>query len=484
MNFSAPAASQSESAMKHLSICLLLGVVVLGAYWTSLPGAFHFDDLPLMLENPRVTAPSFDYGSFAEMYGGRPLTLWTFHLNYRWFGADPAAFHAVNIGLHALAGMLLYLLVLRWFSNVGLAVAASLLFLLHPAQAQIVDYVWARSILLMAVFGLGALLLLVRRHPWWALLCLQLAVWSRAEALVFLVPLILVDRKILKPGLAIAAADLVCFAYGFVLASPAEFAWNYPSWLRFWLQAPLVLLRYLGWMVWPDQFSVFHGNAVERALPLLIGGGFLAGLIALTRVAGRRLRPVWLAVGWTCLFLLPSVLVPNSEPFSENRVYVALAGVAVVAAWMIREAAVLVGGRFRMSQFEHGIAVAAVAVLSIGAFTMTQNRHGVWADDVLLWREAVRSAPDAVLPSYNLAVALSNRGRTAEACTYFARSVDLNPQDDMSYSGLGYCAEVNGQINRATEYYSQALSLNTGNDYAREALDRLGVEEDPGETKP
>lgn len=468
--------------MKQVWICLLLGTVAVAAYSASFPGAFHFDDHPLMLENPRVTSPSFDYASFLELYGGRPLTLWTFFLNYRLFGASPAAFHAVNVLLHALAGIFLYLLIRGWKLRWGVALSAALIFILHPAQAQTVDYVWARSLLLMAVFGLGSLLL-VRRHPWWALLVLQLAVWSRADALVFLVPLILLDRRVLKPGLALAGFDAACFVYGFLLVSPAEFAWNHPGWLGFWLQAPLVLLHYLGWMVWPGRFSIFHGPTTADALYLAIAGGILAALAVAVLVSGRRLIPAWLGIGWAALFLLPSVLIPNSEPFSESRVYVALAGIALAAAWAVWEVAENLGERFRRPFLNRVLAVSVLAGLVIPATVTTQSRHRVWADDVALWREAVGREPDAVLPNYNLAVALSNRGRTDEACRYFTRGVNLNPRDDMSYSGLGYCAEVNGQINRASEYYSQALSLNTGNDYAREALHRLGLNPDPEEAR-
>jgi tetratricopeptide (TPR) repeat protein len=483
MNFLSPAASQSQGFMKQVCICLLLGIVALGAYSASFPGAFHFDDHPLLIENPRVTSPTFDYSSFIEMYGGRPLTLWTFHLNYRLFGAVPASFHGVNVFLHALAGILLYLLIRGWKFSWGVAFSAALLFVLHPAQAQAVDYVWARSLLLMAVFGLAALLL-VRRHPWWALFLLQLAVWSRADALVLLVPLILLDRRLLKPGLVLAASDLACFVYGFVLASPAEFAWNHPGWVAFWLQAPLVLLHYLGWMIWPNRFSIFHGPSVISALPLIVAAGTVAALGVAALALGRRIFPIWIGMGWALLLLLPSVLIPNSEPFSESRAYLAIAGLALAAAWGTWTGAQSIGGRFRRPLLGRLVGIFVLAGLIIPAYAMTQERHRIWADDVALWREAVDQEPGEVLPNYNLAVALSNRGKTDEACRYFTRGVNLNPRDDMSYSGLGYCAEVNGQISRAAGYYSQALSLNDGNEYAREALHRLGLKPDPGEAKP
>jgi hypothetical protein len=469
--------------MKRIPAVLLLVLVTMAAYWASFPGTFHYDDFPLLLESPRVTGASFDYGSFAQMYGGRPLTLWSFFLQYRLSGADPAAFHAVNVLLHALVGILLFLVVRRWSGSEGLALGTALVFIVHPAQAQVVDYVWARSLLLMSAFGLAAMLL-VRRHPWWALLALQLAVWSRAEALVLLVPLILLDRRILKPGLALAGLDVAGFVYGFVLASPAEFAWTYTGWVAFWLRAPVNLLQYLGWMIGPSRFSVYHGPSSVSPIHVLVGLGALAGLAVATLIAGRRFALAWIGIGWACLLLLPSVLVPNSEPFSESRAYLALAGPAWTGVWLMRHAVLRLGKGLSVSFLRRGLEPALLTLVVLAGLTLTQSRHRVWQDDVALWREAVAAEPAADLAAYNLAVALSKRGRTEEACRYFARAVDLNPLDDMSYSGLGYCAEVNGQISQAAEYYSHALSLNAGSDYAREALSRLGSNPDQEGAKP
>jgi hypothetical protein len=63
-----------------LSIVLILAAGLV--YSNSFPGTFHFDDFPLLLENPRIVGPTFSYSSFLEQYAGRPLTMWTFHWNF------------------------------------------------------------------------------------------------------------------------------------------------------------------------------------------------------------------------------------------------------------------------------------------------------------------------------------------------------------------------------------------------------------------
>ena len=61
--------------------CVILVLATGLVYINSFPGAFHFDDFPQLLENPRINGSAFFYSSFLEQYGGRPLTLWTFYWN-------------------------------------------------------------------------------------------------------------------------------------------------------------------------------------------------------------------------------------------------------------------------------------------------------------------------------------------------------------------------------------------------------------------
>jgi len=92
---------------------------------------------------------------------------------------------------------------------------------------------------------------------------------------------------------------------------------------------------------------------------------------------------------------------------------------------------------------------------------------------VAIWKEAVERAPNQSLASYNLGAALSRMGATEAARASFERSRRLNPEDDMSYAGLGFCAEVDGQLDEAQRYYETALNFNPENSYAREGLTRL-----------
>jgi hypothetical protein len=104
--------------------------------------------------------------------GVRPLLKASYTLNWT-LGPGIFGFHLVNIGVHALNAVLLYWvgreLCGRWAGEgrgelfSGAALAAALLFALHPAQTEAVTYVSGRSSSLMASFYRGAARLSARR---------------------------------------------------------------------------------------------------------------------------------------------------------------------------------------------------------------------------------------------------------------------------------------------------------------------------------
>ena len=76
-------------------------------------------------------------------------------------GQDAVGYHALNLALHLGAVLLLYECLRRLLPTRPRCVAAAI-FAVHPLQAEAVDYVWGRSIVLASLFCLAALLAWLR----------------------------------------------------------------------------------------------------------------------------------------------------------------------------------------------------------------------------------------------------------------------------------------------------------------------------------
>ena len=137
----------------------------------------------------------------------RPFTLWTFALNDGLNtligrpGADPAAFHLLNLLLHAGVGMLLYFWLVSLRVPGWLAFATAVLFVVHPIHTEAVAAVVGRAEVLAALFGLLFLVLHhQRRSPILCALLYLLALWSKEPAIAFFPLAIAMDTALSRPA--------------------------------------------------------------------------------------------------------------------------------------------------------------------------------------------------------------------------------------------------------------------------------------------
>lgn len=130
--------------------------------------AFPFsliDDRTFVLKNPLVAHP-FAQGLYEILVTpamGYPhtVTVLSFALDYRFFGTDPAGYHAVNVLLHLGAVGALYVLLLRLGVERAVAGTALGLFALHPLVVEPICWVIGRKDilatgLLVAAMGVAA----------------------------------------------------------------------------------------------------------------------------------------------------------------------------------------------------------------------------------------------------------------------------------------------------------------------------------------
>lgn len=137
--------------------------------------------------------------SWGREHGGffRPLFILSYITDSLVWGREPAGYHVTNIALHALNSYLLYSLALPLLRRQSLkedetrliALAAAMLFLLHPSHTEAVSWISGRADLLATLFCLASLKAytsyLEKRGPLLlllSLLCFALALVSKEAA--------------------------------------------------------------------------------------------------------------------------------------------------------------------------------------------------------------------------------------------------------------------------------------------------------------
>ena len=453
---------------------LLLCGAALAAFGASLGSGFHFDDYGIF-SDALLTVPG-GWETLASVTRPRPLTDLTYWLNFVVGGRDPFGYHAVNLILHLAAVWLAFECARRLLPERAALLAAAL-FAVHPLQAEAVNYVWARGMLLGTALCLAALLAWLQGKPWAAVIVYAAAVLAQPECAALPLALLFVDRKPKVP-LAIMFG-VSAAAFGRALAAAVVPMGSYV------LAEGVAITRYLRLLAVPYGFTI---DPDVRAPALWMGVLVWTALLGLTYLAWRQ-RWLWVLAG-LILLMASSVLFPSPDLSADRRMYLPMLAFTGAAALALERVQPTV---WKPAAFSVAVVLVALSV----------SRDLVWMNDPSLWREAVRRSPGKVRPRIQLARSLPAgqalevlsaarqaapqdpelaaetgrvllaEGQADAAIDEFTRALSVNPRDALSLNNRGVAFEMLGRTPAARADFERALEIDPGLTQARENLARL-----------
>lgn len=432
-----------------------LALAVAATYANSLSIPFVLDDEATVVQNLRirdlsrldqVLVPAAD-----SPIAGRPLASVTFALNYAAGRLDVRGYHAVNIALHLLCALMLLVIVRRTLglprlrASLGVdptaaALAAALLWALHPLASEVVNYLSQRTESLMALCYLLMIYAAMRAagslapRRWEAVAVVACAAGALAKESIVTAPLMVAayDRVFLFDSWRASWAGRRRLYYGLagslglaaiVIASGAReavvgFSSGVSPWTYLLNQAEIII-HYLRLTIWPDALVVFYGWPRDVTFgDVAPSFTFIGALIVLTAVALWRWPALGFLGAWFFTTLAPaSSIVPvATEVGAERRMYVPLMALAVLAA-------AGVSGALRRLDVRASWAPVAVVLPVVGALAVaTVMRNREYASGVTLARTVVERRPTAVAHHY-LAEQLLLAGNGGEALPHLRESV-------------------------------------------------------------
>ena len=152
-------------------LLMFLGVLVFLVYTSTLTGPFIFDDKPNIQQNPHIRLERLSPGgiasaAFESHAKHRPVANISFALNYYFHRYNPVGYHFVNILIHIINGILLYLFTKATLQTPALKtdfvrlaagwipLFTAFIWTLHPLQTQSVSYIVQRMNALATMFYL------------------------------------------------------------------------------------------------------------------------------------------------------------------------------------------------------------------------------------------------------------------------------------------------------------------------------------------
>jgi len=484
-------------------------LAVLASYAGSFDGAFVFDDIQAIADNPHVRTLLPLRQSFTAptevTTAGRPVAAFSFAVSYALAGGyDTWMFHATNVAIHACAALALFGIVRRTLltpplrdrygpSSTALAFAVALLWAVHPLQTQSVTYLVQRVESLMGLFLLLTLYCAIRgaerfdlkveaarsarkratrrssdveagHAAWWsalAIVCCACGMATKqtmagAPLIVLAWDWLFADHpsgggpwKRRWPLYAGLASTWVLLAY-LVASEPRPHSVGA---IEGWTPAGYlvtqagVILHYLRLAAWPRPLIFDYDWPPAHGASAITAVAIVTALGAATLAGLLRRRPWAFAGAWFFVILAPSssVLPIATEVAAEHRMYLPLAAVIALAVCAAHR---------RIARF---VPVAAVLIATVfGVQTAARNRD--YISDERIWIDTIAKQPSNARARNNYAVDLLQTGNFPEAETQARAAIALKPATAEAHKTLGVALLATGraeegipELQRATE---------------------------------
>ncbi|MFN0007146.1 MAG: tetratricopeptide repeat protein [Planctomycetota bacterium] len=415
-----PSLERVRSPAGSLALCLLLVAI---PFLGGLAGGFVYDDLAMVVRNPRITSfshlpeiltrPMLDFldPETARQVGyWRPVAGLALTLGHTLGGGSPLGFHIVSLALHLLATAVTFRLARRLFRSDSTAFFVALLFGIHPTHVEGVSWISAINDPLFGLFSLLSIDAFVawrdggsRSSAWRAALWLVPALLSKEMAAAVAPMALAVDlgrRRVegVRPfwraygpmAIAVVLYYLARVAvFGDLLAGFDRVTTNYGVPALRLFQARFELLGGFLWLlVWPADLNLFRPFRPE--LPFADPQFLRALACILVLAAGiwfswkRRLGPALVA-----LLLIPAAAAPalvrmqslGTFPLSDRFLYLATLGLALLAAWSA------------FTWLPRRVAIAALSLVAIAYGGRIMARMDFWRDEESLFSTAVVQSP-------------------------------------------------------------------------------------------
>lgn len=439
----------------HILSILLLLLATAAVYARLLEHDFiNLDDKWYVTQNQSIAGFSWQHIKevFTSFYIGNyaPVQMLSYMLDYTIWGLQPGGYLLSNIIIHALNGIMVYWLFLRFAESRLPATVAALIFLLHPVQVESVAWISQRKNLLAMLFFLVAWEFYCRyqqaaREKRRAAYLLSLgafmaALLSKSIAVILPVVLVMYDFCFPEVKRRVALPDKIPFIVAAAVIAAITMFSQWPdvgeggrvsefhggSLLATFFTMLPVFCRYLGMTLWPANLSADYNPPIYQSPEAPVIGAFL--ILSVIVWGGWRLYRFDRRLGfWVAFFfvaLLPvSQIVPLFTLMNDRYLYFPMLSAAAfagsLAAYLQRKF-----GKYPLAVY------LLLALLMITLAAATWQRAAVWRNSVTLWSDAAAKVTDSArIWGYlgNAHDAAKDRGPAIQA---YQRGLELDPDNE------------------------------------------------------
>ncbi|MEW6556795.1 MAG: tetratricopeptide repeat protein [Elusimicrobiota bacterium] len=506
---------------------LLCGIIIVTViiYFPSLKVPFIFDDIAKIVENPDIRQLSNLKTKLFEPYTdknryinkndpSRPVVSLTFTLNYYFGKLNTFGYHLFNLTVHIFNIILIFILTKKIISffpstllpSTFLPLFVAFFFAVHPANTHSVTYIFSRSVLLSTLFFLLAVLLFLKYEKshisyLLSLICFILSVFSRSDAVVLPVILLVFDYIFLSRPLRIGyhlpfwiLLVLYLLFKQFYLGGIGDIEaleCALPNRFVYLMLQPRAILKYLNLLLIPTGLCIDHQTYLRTFFEfrIIISWVLLICLFLLIYITYRKktiISKITVVAGlWFFITLLPtSSFFPTTSDVEERRLYFSGYGFYLLLGlfyyflfsrmpinWQLLigriNSPLRVGTQTSMISCISKIGKKGIIILAgllvvhlIALATTTYKRNQLFNQPAFLWQDVIKKYPNNPRAYYNLA--LINYGPSDDykkALQLCQKAVTIRPDYAELHNTLGNIYYMRKEYEKAYQEFKKAIEI-------------------------
>lgn len=476
-----------------ISIFIIIAAVVL-SYSNSLDNSFQYDDVHHIFQSKHnKNFDSFKNLDFWFDFIQRAPAQYTFALNYHFGEFSVRGYHAVNILIHIMASLLVFLFARLLLNSAAIKedyirsnkkviqLFTAIIFAVHPIQTEAVTYIVQRMESLSFVFYISALIFyfLFRKEKESAGKSVKffvfvifglLSVMTKQTAYTLPLTILLteiyfirnekgeINKNLIYILTAILSSALVIGLAADIL--PREYM-SETGRVQYMLSQFIVIPEYIFLLLIPAGQNIDHNIIVPSGVfeTGVIAGIFIISILILTACVLYKKGHLMLSfsIAWFfAVISLRSSVLPISDLMSEHRLYPAMLGYGIFITGIFAYL------NFKISSFKQNnkIIPAVLALITLIYAGATFERNKVWKDELSLWKDSVSKSPEKFRPNYNAAEAYKKAGNHSAALGLYLKAYEINPNSYGVCNNIANIYSAEKDYNNAEKYYMKALELN------------------------
>lgn len=504
--------SSLSQCRKNVFSFFALLFLILITYSNTFDASWHFDDENNILKNKPLHLTELNIQNikktfFADWNGSgklyRPVACLSFALNYYFGGTGVFGYHMVNLVIHFLSSIFLFLFVYHTLNlpvlkakygpnSYFIALLATVFWAINPMQTQAVTYVVQRMTSMTGMFSIMAMYFYLKAristqnplktiHYFICCVCGILALGSKENAVMLPMVILLYDlfliqgvtrKNIRRYSFFLLIAVLVCLALALLLAGPsildpkgivAGYQNRGFSLSERLLTEPRVILFYVSLLLYPmpDRLCLEHGITLSTSLitPISTIISIVAILLILCVAAAGSKR--WPFISFCVIFFFLNHLIEASvfplELIFEHRNYLPSMLFFVPIAILLSNGIQF----FSSKQTLQVILISFVVLVLIGWGHSTYARNMVWENDGSLSLDCVEKYPDLARPHHNLGVYYGKKNMYQNAIDEYLISLTKENRNNLmaknwTFYNLGSIYQKMRKDKKALFYYEKA----------------------------